>query len=148
MKVTLEIGKVIPQREIPKNKFFVTTTQMSGDADAYDDTTSEFDNVSDATEYVALCLAIQDVQSHGGGMDTSDVIEKLKEDHPKIYDDSLNMFVDAEEESEREDYFSDTISEMCGYDVTCDSQWLSSISDIDVVFYDESGTKHAVKIIN
>lgn len=129
--ITVKVGKYIPPPVAPKNEWHVELQQMSGDADAYDTGGAIFKNYDDMIEYLTVALEIEKIQNDGEGRQVEDVETELK------------LVLNPELFKRVQD--TDYVSEICGYDVTCEG-CLASVEGIEVFWYDTAGVKYECDI--
>lgn len=130
--ITVKIGKYIKEPARPKNVWAVEHQQMSGDADAYNDYSKGFSDYDEMITYLTILLAIVKIQSNGYGTNVAYVEKELKKVlTPELYAKEIEK--------------SDFVSEVCGYDVTCQG-CLAAAQDPDVFWYDADGVKYECNI--
>lgn len=134
-----------------KNKFIITSTWMSGDADSYNNISKSFpkNKQKAAEEYAEFVSSLEDVN----GEDMSDeilweriqpynsLLKELEIFHDEARSEKLN-------ETDREEQLMDVIFDYVDIppDVTSDGQWSAKFDSIEVTFYDENGLERAVKV--
>lgn len=133
------LDKII--NESPANAYQICIRQMSGDADAYDNVYFTIKDKEEAEAFVDFCLAIKCVQD--GGMTTRNVMGRLEE---SFIGNIIHLKNFGDKYANENEFYVDLISEICGYDSTCDSQWLSVIDSIKVFWYNKNSTKFNVKL--
>jgi hypothetical protein len=128
----LIIGDRVYPEELPKNTFTFEVSQMSGDADAYNDETFLIKGQERAIAFAQLLTAIADIQYCGDGRSVDEVIRSIQLDQSilQVATEGLHL--------------RDLIWNVCGSDVTCEG-CLASLDGFEIFWYNEAGEKFKVE---
>jgi len=125
VKMDVIIGKQV-HKPTKKNRWEVELRCMSGDADAYHTNGGIFVEKQKMLNYVTIATAISEAMKDGYARTQREVEAEIE----KVL--SPELFKEVKE--------TDHIWDMCGSDVTSE-EYLASLEDIDVFWYDETGIK-------
>lgn len=120
-----EIGKAIPAKKNPTNKYKLVVSNMSGDADAYIDTVSYLDKDNEGllTEIVDLCNWSQ-----------------------KSWPSRDNIEKKYREIRDKYNYFEDDDNVILTRDVMSDGDVICRPNLESLTWFDENGIEHEVNI--
>lgn len=123
-----EIGDAVKLDKAPTNTFEVVVTQMSGDADAYNDVRFKFADQVKAEEFAELVATVRDAQSSGWCREIDEVVDAIR--------DKIDL-------SKYSQPVRSLIWDICGNDVTCEGH-RAIVDEFNVFYYDENGVKYHV----
>lgn len=122
------VGDAVKLDKAPTNTFEVVVTQMSGDADAYNDVCFKFVDQVKAEEFAELVDVIRVTQSIMYCREVHEIMDAIR--------DKIDL-------SKYRQPVGDLIWDICGSDLTYES-FPAIVDEFDVFYYDENGVKHHV----
>ena len=135
------IKQQTPIAQEPTNTWRIVVSQMSGDADAYDENHFEFTDEKQAIAFLTIVKTIAEIQYSGYYRKTSEVTKKLYELLPE---EVITTALTNEDGLVHD--ISDTIYDICGHDVTCE-EYLASVDSYQVFWFNDLGVKFDVEVI-
>lgn len=133
----LVIGEEVPVPALPTNVWRFEVSQMSGDANAYNHESFDIKDEAEATAFAVLLDCIRKTQAYGYGKTTKEVEAQLLANIPH---DVLTTALDDCD-------LRDLISDICGYDVTCEG-YLASLDSFKIFWFDADGIQYYVKHVD